>query len=90
MKYLKDVLLATCVAILIWILCGCSTVPETPEVQVPVAVPCSALTPAVPALKYNPGSYADVFSLVRDLKGDTELHLGYEAELLAALLSCTK
>ncbi len=61
------------------------------RVEVPVAMPCKVDVPAVPDFsfpKLRPDQ--DIFDKSKSILADRELHLGYEAELLAALNSCIK
>ena len=75
------------IAVLLLVLSGCAT--KAPEVvKVPVNVPCTAPEPSAPALSYAPGTYTQVFPMVKDLKADRELLLGYSGELLASLRAC--
>jgi hypothetical protein len=77
-------------------LAGCATPPPgiktvIQKEEVPVAVPCKAVMPAVPAFnfdKLNPQQ--DVYTKTQALLADRLLHLGLEAELTAALNSCIK
>lgn len=71
--------------LLCFLLVGCSS---SPKITVPIAVSCVSTIPQAPALKYAPGTYTDVFSIVRDLKGDRELMLGYQGELEAVIQGC--
>ncbi len=61
-------------------------VPQT--VDIPTPVSCVTTAPTKPDLHYAPGSYTEVFSVVRDLKGDREVMLGYEGELEAVVEGC--
>ena len=64
---------------------------ETQIVKVPVAVPCKAAIPVVPTFSFDTIDPAqDIFEKTKILLSDRKLHLGYEAELLAALNSCVK
>jgi hypothetical protein len=87
MKYLYIVL-----AIL---LSGCASDPviqvKTVTVEVPVQIPCKAIVPAKPDFNFDKlGADNDVFDKTKAVLADRKLHLGYEAELLAALNSCIK
>lgn len=73
MKYILIVLL----------LSGCATTQV-----VPVAVSCVTSTPSEPSYRYAPGSYAELFPLIQDLKGDRELMIGYAAQLNAVITGC--
>ena len=78
------------------LLSACATTESGVEVQiqrveVPIAVPCKAVIPTVPDFtfdKINPD--VDIYEKTKSLLSDRKLHLGYEAELLAALNSCVK
>lgn len=78
------------------LLVGCATTDpvisvETQTVKVPVVVPCKALIPVVPTFSFDTIDPAqDIFEKTKILLSDRKLHLGYEAELLAALNSCVK
>lgn len=68
-------------------LAGCgASLPKT--VNIPIAVSCVAQVPTKPELQYAPGTYTDVFSIVRDLKGDRILMEAYENELEAVIKGC--
>lgn len=72
-----------------WILSGCSTMPDTVEIRVPVPVACQVAEPARPALGIDSvpaDTPLDV--LLRHLRADHDLRDGYEAELRAALKAC--
>jgi len=59
------------------------------KVEVPIATPCKAAVPGLP--KYNFDSLTvddDIFIKNKALLADRLLHLGYENELLVALISC--
>lgn len=78
------------------LLIGCATTDpaisvETQTVKIPVVVPCKASVPAVPTFSFDTIDPAqDIFEKTKILLADRKLHLGYEAELLAALNSCVK
>ena len=77
MKYLLPIIL----------LSGCAA--QAPkQVEIPVAISCVTNEPVAPILAYAPGSYTQVFPIVRDLKGDRELMTAYEGELLAVVKGC--
>jgi len=74
------------------LLAGCNTAPtkvEVQEVKVPIAIPCKTEVPQAPQYCFN-GITANntIFEKTRCLLSDRELSLGYQTELLAALLSC--
>ena len=72
---------------LLLLLSGCAS--ELPkQVEVPIAVSCVTTVPTAPVLAYNPGIYTQVFPLVRDLKADRELMLGYQTQLEAIVGGC--
>jgi hypothetical protein len=61
------------------------------RVEVPIAVPCKAVVPAAPDLSFDKVTPdQDIFDKTKSLLADRKLHLGYEADLLAALSSCIK
>lgn len=78
------------------ILAGCATTEPTVEahaqrVEVPIVVPCRAAIPPAPDFKFDKiDPKIDIFEKTKILLADRKLHLGYEAELLAALNSCVK
>ena len=79
------------------IVAACGTTPqpgikiETQKVEVPVVVPCKALMPATPQFNFDKLTVdKDIFVKEQALLADRLLHLGYEAELVAALNSCIK
>ena len=80
------VLIVVLVILLVIVLTACSTTQGT--VNIPVAVSCVSSVPVSPNLSYAPGTYAEVFPMVRDLKGDRELMLGYQGELEAVIKGC--
>lgn len=64
---------------------------ETQTVKIPVAVPCKAKIPDAPIFNFDTIDPAqDIFEKTKILLADRKLHLGYEAELVAALNSCVK
>jgi hypothetical protein len=67
---------------------GCAT--QQPVVDIPVSQRCKVEVPAESVLHYNPGTYEDVFSIVRDLKGDWLVLTSDNEVLRAALIGCTK
>ena len=69
------------------VLGGCSFLPKTTIVKVPVIQKCTAKVPESPVLKYKP-PYTELFELVKDLKIDRAAMMGYEIELKSALESC--
>ena len=61
------------------------------KVEVPVAVPCKAVVPVAPAYNFDKlTTDKDIFVKEQAILADRLLHLGYEAELVAALNSCIK
>ena len=73
--------------LIIFALSGCATnMPK--QVEVPIAISCVSTEPTKPALAYAPGTYTEVFPIIRDLKGDRELMLGYQGELEAIVKGC--
>ena len=78
------------------LLVGCATTDpaisvQTQEVKIPIAIPCKAKIPEVPVFNMNKiDPSQDIFEKTKALLADINLHLGYEAELLAALNSCVK
>ena len=79
-----------CVVILLssFSLFGCASAPVKEVINVPVPVFCKVNDPQKPALKYSPGTYNQLFPLVRDLKGDREQMIAYQLQLEAALKAC--
>lgn len=77
-----------CVSTFLLLFSGCASAPVKEVINVPVPVFCKTPSPDKPALRYSPGSYTQVFPLVRDLKGDREAMIAYQLELEAALKSC--
>lgn len=79
-------------------LTACATKPPEPviqtviqKVEIPIAVPCNAVIPAVPEFGFSSLLETDnIFLKVQTLLADRELHIGYETLLLAALESCVK
>lgn len=70
------------------LLAGCATTAtQSPQVSIPVAVPCKTEDPAQPSYRFSP-PYDKTFDAVRDLLGDREAALAYENELRIALKSC--
>jgi hypothetical protein len=69
------------------LLSGCASLKGPEVVKVPVAVACKVETPATPTYRYTP-PYDNIFDAVRDLLGDRELSVAYEAELETALKAC--
>ena len=64
---------------------------ETQKVEVPVVVPCKVAVPTTPAYNFDTLTVdKDIYTKSQALLADRLLHLGYEAELLAALNSCIK
>lgn len=68
------------------LLAGCETNPSKPTI-IEVPVKCKTEDPQQPTYRYSP-PYTDVFQGTRDLLGDREVALAYEAELRTALKSC--
>lgn len=76
------------------VLTGCAT--NTPgietviqRVEIPIAVPCKAEIPARPNFNFDSLTIEqDIFDKTKAVLSDINLHIGYEAELLAALKSC--
>lgn len=61
----------------------------TQQVEVPVAIACKAVTPVPPIFNFDILTEdRDIYDKSRAILADRKLHLGYEAELLAALKSC--
>ena len=59
------------------------------KVEIPISVPCKTIIPTQPSFSFDQLMVnQDIFDKTRVLLADRELHLGYEAELLAALKSC--
>lgn len=77
-------------------LTGCATpLPvisvRTQIVDVPVPVVCNAVVPSMPLYNFDSMKTSDdVFDKTKALLADRKLSLGYQTELLAALLSCVK
>lgn len=78
MKYLLGILLIT--------ISGCAT--QDRIVKVPVAISCVKDIPIAPNYVYTPGKYKEVFPIIRDLKVDRELMIGYQTELNAVIEGC--
>ena len=68
-------------------LVGCASAPEKVEPLIPIATPCKTEMPEKPTYRYSP-PYDNVFDAVRDLLGDREVALAYEAKLEVSLKSC--
>lgn len=84
------------ILLLCLVLAGCGTckpVIDTviQKVEVPVSVPCKAVIPPTPIYYFDKlDTNSDIYDKTKALLADKKLHLGYEAELLAALNSCVK
>lgn len=82
--------------IVIVLLAGCATTQpgikvEIQKVEIPVAVPCKAVVPVAPSFNFDKlTTDKDIFVKNQAMLADRLLHLGYEAELAAALSSCIK
>lgn len=78
------------------LLVGCATTDpaisvQTQRVEIPIAIPCKTKVPEAPVFNFDKIDPAqDIFEKTKSLLADINLHLGYEAELLAALNSCVK
>ena len=71
------------------VLAGCGTA-RTVQVRVPVPVPCQEaepVRPAMPTESLQPG--VPPFLLLRAALAEIDRRAGYEAELVAALRTCT-
>lgn len=67
---------------------GCSTAPKVPhEVAIPVSIPCRIELPGAPDYRFQ-GQYENIFDAVKDLLGDREVSLAYEAQLREAIKAC--
>lgn len=86
------------IILVVILLSGCACVPPEPvikieiqRVEVPIAVPCKAVTPTKPDFNFDKLTVEqNVFDKTKALLADRKLHLGYEGELLTALNSCVK
>jgi hypothetical protein len=78
------------------VLSGCATTEPVintviQKVEIPVAIPCKAAVPPAPDFHFKGlVTEQDIFDKSKTVLADRKLHLGYEAELLAALNSCIK
>ena len=58
-------------------------------VELPVAVPCRVVAPAIPAWPMDSlASNADIFSQAKTLLAEIEARIAYEIELEAAVRAC--
>jgi hypothetical protein len=84
------------ILVLAGLLFGCATTDPTiktviQRVEIPISVPCRAKVPEAPDLNFKRlTTDQSIYEKTKALLADRKLHLGYEAELLAALNSCIK
>lgn len=82
-EFIKDCSLAVFIAILLMVISGCATTQE----PVPILVPCKVELPQEPSYRFLP-PYDDIFTATRDLLGDREVSLAYEATLRDVIRAC--
>ena len=83
-------------SVFVMLLAGCATTEPVintviQKVEIPIEVPCKATIPDKPDFNFDKlTTDQDIFDKTKAVLADRKLHLGYEAELLAALNSCIK
>lgn len=79
--------------LILLLLSGCASQSVKPiqvqRIEIPIAMPCITPTPQQPAFNIPQLKQSDdIFVKTKSILADIELHVAYETELLAALLSC--